>query len=704
KWSPDSTKLLFVEKTFKVYYVDINDGKTVVVDSSRKGAINEYDWSPDSKWITYSKAAENGFGQVYLYSLDQRKPIAITDGTTNDHAPVFDPGGKYIYFLGDRIYQPVPTQFELNLNFGNSTGIYAVTLAADTPSPFIPQSDEEKVAAAKAAGAADGKTPSTDQKPAETPAGGAQKDSSDAASTPKPVKVDLDNISQRIVRVPVTPGNYNHLAAAVDHIFYIAGPPPSFGGPGSVVLHSYDVPKQEDAVLLSGIQDYDIDQKGDKVIYGAGPLYGIIDARPGQKVGDGVLDLSGLEMKLDPRAEWKQIFNEAWRIERDFYYDPTMRGLDWEAVKARYEQELPYCAHRSDLNYLIGEMIAELSTSHSYVGGGDVPETNHVGVGLLGADFELNNGYYRFKKIYAGDNSAEDTRSPLTEPGVVVHQGDYLISVGGKPVKATDNVFEFFEDKVGKQVELRVNDKPSAEGARAVVVRPVASETALRYLDWFEANRQKVLAATGGRCGYIYVPDTAISGMENFAKSFYAETDKDAVIIDERWNSGGFVPDFFVERLNRKVLSYIAPREGDDQKVPAASISGPKVMLINEYSGSGGDAFPFYFREEGLGPLVGRRTWGGLVGISNVLPMVDNGFVTAPEIAFWWNKDGKSEWVVENRGVTPDYDVDARPDLVISGQDPQLEKAIELINEQLKKNPPLHPKRPAYGPVTVAQQ
>jgi tricorn protease len=705
KWSPDSTKLLFAEKTLKLYYVDINDGKTVVVDTSKKGAINEYDWSPDSKWITYSKNAENGFAQIYLYSLDQRKPIAVTDGTTNDHTPAFDPGGKYIYFLGDRVYQPAPSQFELNLNFGNITGVYAVTLAADTPSPFIPQSDEEKVAAAKAAeGSSDSKGPASTEKPAESAAGGPQKDAGNTASAPKPVKVDVDNITRRIVRVPVAPGNYAHLAATAEHILYLAAPPPSFTGPTSSVLHAYDVAKQEDGVLLTGIQDYDIDQKGDKVIYVAGSTYGIIDNRAGQKVGDGALDLSGLEMKLDPRAEWKQIFNEAWRIERDFYYDPTMRGLDWEAIKARYAQELPFCAHRSDLNYLIGEMIAELSTSHSYVGGGDVPEINHVGVGLLGADFELSNGYYRFKKIYAGDNSSEETRSPLTEPGVVVHEGEYLISVGGKPVKARDNVLEFFEDKVGKQVELRVNDKPSEDGARAVVVRPIASETALRYLDWFEGNRRKVLAATGGRCGYIYVPDTAITGMENFAKSFYAETDKDAVIIDERWNSGGFVPDFFVERLSRKILSYVASRDGEDDKVPSASIIGPKVMLINEYSGSGGDAFPFYFREEGLGPLVGKRTWGGLVGINNVLPMVDNGFVTAPAAAFWWNKDGKSEWIVENRGVTPDYDVDARPDLVISGQDPQLEKAIELINEELKKNPPIHPTHPPYGPVTVAQQ
>ena len=409
-----------------------------------------------------------------------------------------------------------------------------------------------------------------------------------------------------------------------------------------------------------------------------------------------------MEMKLDQRAEWKQIFDEAWRIERDYYYDPAMRGLDWAAVKARYEQELPYVAHRSDLNYLIGEMIAELSTSHAYVSGGDTPEAKHVNVGLLGADFEPSNGYYRFKKIYAGDNSADGTRSPLTEPGVIVHEGDYLIAVNGNPAPAGENLLALFENTVGKQVSLKVNDKPSAEGARTVVVRPIASDMALRYLDWVEANRRKVYEATGGRCGYMHVPDTAIVGMQNFAKGFYAQTDKDAMIVDERWNSGGFVPDFFVERLHRQLLGYAAPRNGEDQKIPSEAIYGPKVMLANEFSGSGGDAFPFFFREYGIGPIVGKRTWGGLVGIAGGLPMIDGGSVTAPEVGFYNIKNGKSEWIVENRGVSPDYDVDSRPDLIVSGHDPQLEKAIELIKEDLAKNPPPHPSRPPYQPVVRA--
>jgi tricorn protease len=728
-WSPDSTKILFAEKTLKLFYVDINDGKPVMVDQSDLGPISSYDWSPDSKWVAYTKGNENGFLAIHLYSLDQRKPFPVTNGMQPDYSPVFDQNGKYLYFFSDRTFtNPSFSTFELNFTYSNTTGIYAVTLAADTPSPFAPESDEEKGAASKdmpkpppgAGGTAERGRPGTGgagdttAKPAEQkPSDDAQKD--DAQKEPKkdeqkpqvkPIKVDVQNIGRRIVNVPVPIGSYNGLLAAKDKLFYLANAPSGAAAPGSPsrTLHMYDMTKREDTVVLASIFSYDINLAGDKVLYAAGPVFGIIDAaRPGQKVGDGKLDLSGLEMKLDPRAEWKQIFDEAWRIERDFYYDPTMRGLDWAAIKKRYEQELPYLAHRSDLNYLIGEMIAELSTSHAYVSGGEMPSVTRVGVGLLGADLEASNGYYRFKKIFTGDNSSNDTRSPLTEPGVQVREGDYLIEVNGRVLRATDNPYAPFENTVGKQVVIKVNDKPGEEGARTVTVRPVGSEVAMRYLDWVETNRRKVSEATGGRCGYMHVPDTSIPGITEFAKGFYAQSDKDALIIDERWNGGGFIPDFFTERLRRKTLNYVAPREGKDRKVPSASIFGPKVMLVNEYAGSGGDAFPYYFRQEGIGTIVGKRTWGGLVGIAGGLPMIDGGSVTAPTIAFWAVENGKSDWVAENKGIDPDIEVDSRPDLMRNGNDPQLEKAIQIIIDQLAKNPPPRPKRPAYGPVRPVQ-
>jgi tricorn protease len=727
-WSPDSTKILFAEKSLKLYYVDINTGKPVLIDQGRTFAINSYDWSPDSKWVAYAKPMDNRFSQIMLYSVDQHKSYAVTDGMSPDSSPVFDKGGKYLYFFSDRNFVlPSFSAFELNPSYNNNRGIYAVTLAADTPSPFAPESDEEKGTGAKegepkpplppgAGGGGERGKPGTggaagqsQSKPPEQPASGAAATDEtpkkeDPKTATKPIKVDIKDIERRVINIQVPPGSYNGLNAGKEKIFYLASPAVQAPqGDGTAppapanVLHIYDLAKREDTVFLAGVNAYDTNPAGDKIIYRAGPVFGILDNKPGQKVGDGKIELGGLDMKLDPRAEWKQIFDEAWRIERDFYYDPTMRGLDWGAVKKRYEQELPYIAHRTDLNYLIGEMIAELSTSHSYVSGGDMPQLNRIGVGLLGADFDTNAGYIRIKKIYTGDNSSPSTRSPLTEPGVVVKEGEYLIAVNGQPLHAGDEPFAPFENMVGKQVMLRVNDKPSEQGARTVTVRPISSDTALRYLDWAENNRQKVLQATGGRCGYMHVPDTSVSGINAFAKAFYAQTDRDCLIVDERWNSGGFIPDFFVERLRRGLLSYYAPREGSDWKIPQAAIYGPKVMIVNEYAGSGGDAFPYYFRRYGIGTIVGKKTWGGLVGISGGLPMIDNGSVTAPTFAIWVADNGKSEWVVENKGVEPDIDVDLRPDLAVSGHDPQLEKAIEVINDQLKKTPPQHPARPEYG-------
>lgn len=725
-WSPDSTKLLFAEKTLKLFYVNVSDGKPVLIDQSPTGEISSYDWSPDSRWVTYARRNHNLFRQIHLYSLERRQSYPVTDGMSNDRSPVFDRGGKYLYFLSNRNFNPTFNDFEPESSFiyNNTTGIYVVTLAADTPSPFAPESDEEK-------GSPEGPTPQPSPLAGATgergkPGAGAtnapaaqpaeQKPDEAATQTkeaqpeqgkkdevkpePKPVKIDTADINRRIVNIPVPPGSYTGLLAAKENLFYVANQPSSTRDESNAtrVLHVFDMNKREDAVVLTGITSYDLSLSGEKVIYRAGTNFGIVDAKPNQKAGDGKLDLAGLEMRLDPRAEWQQIFNEAWRTERDFYYDPTMRGLDWAAIKQRYSQVLPSVAHRTDLNYLIGDMIGELSTSHAYVFGGEMPEVTRVGTGLLGVDFEIRDGLYRFKKIYAGDNSAPETRSPLTEPGVIVREGDYLLAVNGRPLRAGDNPFALFENTVGKQVTLKVNDKPTETGARMVTVRPLGSETTLRYLDWVETNRRKVSEATGGRCAYIHLPDTQVNGINAFFKAFYAQTDKDALIVDGRFNSGGFIPDFFAERLTRRVLEYDAPRDGVDERYPQAAIYGPKVLVINEYAGSGGDSIPDYFREASIGPIVGKRTWGGLTGITGGLSMVDGGTVTAPSVAAWRVENGKSVWIVENKGVKPDIDLDARPDLVVAGRDPQLEKAIELINEQLAKNPPKHPKRPPYGP------
>ena len=500
--------------------------------------------------------------------------------------------------------------------------------------------------------------------------------------------------------MPISAGILNGLAARKDKLFYVSTPQEArqFGAndrtPKSV-LHVYELSKREDKVLLEGIDGYDLDKEGKKVIYKAGPVYGIVEAAPGKaKVGEGKLNLSELQVKIDPREEWRQVFREAWRIERDFYWDPHMTGHNWKTIGERYEALLPWVAHRSDLNYLIGEMIAELSTSHTYVSGGDQPAKPHVNVGMLGADFEPDGGYFRITKIYPGENWNDTTRSPLTEPGLKVKAGDYLIAVDGQETHSNQDVYSYFQDLAAKLITLKINSKSTPEGAWEITVKPTSGENGVRYLDWTDANRHKVEEATGGRIGYMHVPDTSFPGIIAFDKQFTAQLDKDGIIVDERYNSGGQIPDFYTEELKRELLSALAPREGKDVPWPPVAIYGPKVMIVNELAGSGGDAFPWFFHRQKIGPIVGTRTWGGLVGISRGIPLHDGGNVTAPESAFW-STDNGGEWIVENHGVDPDYVVPQRPDLVISGHDPQLEKAIELAEEALRNYKGLPP-RPKY--------
>ena len=517
----------------------------------------------------------------------------------------------------------------------------------------------------------------------------------------KPIQVDLDGLQARIVHVPVPAEMYSGLEARKEKLFYLSRPIAATengkpGPPPPATLHMYDVSKRKDEVLLTGIDNYDLDKDGKKVIYRAGPgNYGVVDAAPGKKVGDGKLNLATLQVRIDPREEWKEIFHEAWRVERDFYWDPNMAGTDWNMIGKRYEALLPWVAHRSDLNYIIGEMIAELSTSHTYVNGGDIPEVQHIGVGLLGADYAVDSGYYKFAKIYRGENWDESTRSPLTEPGLKVKEGDYLVAVNGIAVRAPANPYSFFQNLAGKVVTLKINDKPSDDGAWEISVKTVASETGLRYYDWVESRRRIVSDATNGRIAYMHVPDTAINGLHAFDKYLSGQIGKEGLIIDERYNGGGFIPTFFTEKLQRRMLNLLSRREGKDIPIPNTAIFGPKVMIVNELAGSGGDAFPWYFREEKLGPIVGERTWGGLVGIARNVPLMDGGSVTAPESAFWAADKTGSHWIVENHGVDPDYVVEQRPDLVVDGHDPQLEKAIELAKAALEKEPPM-PQRPKY--------
>ncbi|HEX8616509.1 MAG TPA: PDZ domain-containing protein, partial [Thermoanaerobaculia bacterium] len=662
-WSPDSKKIAFGEVSLALSFIDVESRNVTVVDRSDYGVIDEFDWSPDSRWLVYAKTGANRLHQLFACSVADRRILPLTDGRTDDTDPQFDANGQYVWFLSKRTFTPRFSDFERTFNFNGTTGIYALPLRRDVPSPFAPKSDEEGA-----------------RKPAKSEERGT-------------VQIDPGVLQHRVIAVDVDAGDYDRLRFAKGQLFYLDTP----AGSETKTLHAYDIEGGSERTVIEKIGTYALSANGERLIYRAGTTAGILDASRGGKVGDGALDFTGLTMRLDRRAEWKQIFDEAWRMLRDNFYDPQMRGVDWPAMKARYEAELPYVALRSDLNFLIGEMNGELGVSHISASGGDTLETRRTSTGLLGADVDVANGLYRIRKIYRGDNSVPEARAPLAEPGIDVREGDYLLAVNGRPLRASDPLFAPFDETAGHQVRLQVNDKPQQAGARTVTVVPLASEAQLRYLDWLETNRRKVEAATGGRCAYVHLPSTGDEGISAFGRQFYAQADRPCLLLDARWNTGGHIPDFFFERLARRHLEYDAPRYGADEHYQRPAIFGPKVLVINEYAGSGGDSVADYFRKYALGPIVGKRTWGGLMGIGDELPMIDNGRVTVPNISAWDVVNGESVWIVENRGVDPDIEVDNRPDLVMQGQDPQLERGIALLNEALAKNPPSKPNRPPYG-------
>lgn len=463
---------------------------------------------------------------------------------------------------------------------------------------------------------------------------------------------------------------------------------------GKTALCWYDLKNQKEETVLEGIQNYDISASGEKIIYRANGKYGIVAAKPGQKTNGNEISLVQLEMRIDPLKEWAQMYDDVWRINRYWFYDPNMHGVDWEQMKQRYQPLVAHVATRADLDYIFGELVGELSAGHTYVQSGDQPSEKRIKYGLLGCTFApTKSGFYRIDHIYPGENWSENWRSPLTESGIYVEPGEYLIAINGETVTTEHNPYKFLENTLGKIITLKVNQKPTPAGAREFQVKPIASEANLRYLDWVKQNRERVDKLSGGRIGYIHLPNTATAGNRELFKWFYPQANKDALIIDVRYNGGGFIPDPMIELVERNRRSYWARRGGWVMQTPAFAHDGPKACLINGLASSGGDAFPYYFKQSGLGPLIGTRTWGGLIGISGSPRLVDGGSVTIPAFSFI-NPAG--QWDVENIGVAPDIEVDNRPDLVISGKDPQLEKAVEYLLEELKKNPPRKVNIPPY--------
>jgi tricorn protease len=679
-WSPDSKMLAFSDKDHMLRLIDVASGKVTDVDKDTYGDITHYRWSPDSRWVAYTKNNEARFSIIYVYSIPEGKVYQLTSGMTDDNEPVFDPKGRYLYFTSNRDYNLTFSAFEFNYVYTDSTRVYVAVLAADGPALFLPQSDEEKASAADkdhpppAAGSEkDAEKKPADAKPDDAAA------SKKTAATPN-VKIDAAGFEKRVRAIPGAAGNYRELFALPGGILYLNGRGPK------TQLKLYNLDDRKEEVVLDGVRDYDVSSNGEKVIAHAGADYLLVNAKPGQKASDSTLSLDHLEMKVDPRAEWTQEFNDAWRIFRDWFYDPNMHGVDWPAMKAKYGQLVPHMNHRADLDFILGELGGELNSGHVYVETSDDWQVKRVDNGLLGADIVADDsGYFRIRHIFPGENWHDAFRSPLTEPGVKVKEGDYILAVDGTSTKGVDNFYRLLENKANRVVSLLVASHPDPNGAREEHVRPIAKETNLRYLDWVQSRRAMVDKLSGGRIGYIHLPNTANEGNRELFKYFYPLANKDALIIDDRYNGGGFIPDRMIELLDRPILSYWVRRNLAPTRTPGYANAGPKVMLINGYSASGGDALPYYFRERGLGRLIGTRTWGGLIGLSGNPPLLDGGTVDVPQFRFL---DPHGMWAVEGKGVSPDIEVVDRPDLVVAGHDPSLEKGVEVLMQELKEHPP----------------
>ena len=672
RWSPDGKLVAFEDHRSALWTLDLATERSTRVDADVYDDPSrdlEPAWAPDSRWLAYSRNLDNHLRAIFVHSVGEGTSYQLTDGMSDAISPTWDAGGKYLYFLASTNYGPRTGWLEMSsIDRPVRRSIYLAVLSAEEPSPLLPELGDEPGPATPSA------PPTVD-------------------ST---VRLDVAGIDQRILSLNVPPGDYGRLEAGPAGTIFYTEPTP--GAPGTLRLHRYQLKERSAAApFLEGIRSYGLSGDRKQLLYqapgGEQGRWGMVSTDRGGRVGDGLIAMGGLEMWVDPRAEWEQIFRETWRIQRDHFYDGQMHGADWNAVYAKYSPFLPFVAHRSDLGYLMATTAGELVVGHSYLTGpGDVPSETPVRVGMLGADLTVEEGRYRIRRIYSGENWNPELRAPLSTPGVQVLPGDYLLEVNGQPLAPPDNPYRLFQGTAGRQTVLRVNSTPSLEGSRLVTVVPVASEDALRSRAWVERNRRIVDSLSNGRLAYVWLPNTAGPGYTYFTRYYFAQQHKEGAIIDERYNQGGQVADYLVSELGRVLMGYFATRAGKPTTSPTAGIFGPKVMIINESAGSGGDALPYMFRQRKLGPLVGTRTWGGLVGTIGVPQTIDGGGITAPNLAFY---DLEGRWAVENEGVAPDIEVEYSAAEVIAGRDPQLERAVEEALKLLEQNPVRPVARPA---------
>ncbi|MCM3901994.1 MAG: PDZ domain-containing protein [Pyrinomonadaceae bacterium] len=686
-WSPDGTLIALQDSHKNLWTVTVANGTATKIDSdSYPDPFRQYDatWSPDSRWVAYSKNLPSRLRAIFVYSVADKKSHQITDGLADSISPAFDAGGKYLYFLASTNYGPSTGWLEMSsIDRPVRRAIYLAVLSATEPSPLLPETGDEPQP-----------PPSRTEAPQTPPPAAAPPTSTRTVA----VRIDFDGIGQRVLSVNVPAGDYSSLSAGAAGSFYYTEPMvPGAAGPPNLRLQRYQISARAAAPFLEGVRSYIVSADKKKVLYqaaaGGGTSWGIVATDRPVKTGDGPINVAQLEMRVDPRAEWEQIFKENWRVQREYFYDPKMHGADWQAIYLKYHPLVAHVGHRADLAYLIATVGGELAVGHSYLTGpGDVPGEDPVSVGLLGADFAVENGRYRITKIYGGENWNPELRAPLSAPGIQVSQGDYLLEVNGRPLAPPTNIYSLFEGTAGRQTLIRINKTPSLEGSQILTVVPIASEEGLRTRAWVEENRRKVDKLSGGRLAYVWLPNTATPGYTAFTRYYYSQQDKEGAVIDERYNQGGQVADYIVNELDRRIMGYFAQRDGEPSTSPTAGIYGPKVMLINESAGSGGDALPYYFRLRKMGPLIGTRTWGALVGTTGFPPMIDGGGITAPNLAFY---DLSGRWAVENEGVAPDIEVEYTPAEVIKGHDPQLERAVQEALRLLEQNPVRRVPRPA---------
>lgn len=685
-WSPDSKKLVWTEGDMGIRLYDMETKTTKVIDKGLdffEGTARSFsvEWSSDSEWLAYSRTSDTGNNAIYGYKMSAGELHQLTTGYYSDQNPVFDPEGKYLYFSTNRNFSPIYGDFGISWTYPNATQLAAVSLRKDVPSPLAPKNDEVAIKETAEKDEKKEEKKEEDKKEGDK----AEKDKEED----KKLVIDLDGFEERIVLLPPRAGNYGNLAAVKGKLIFTHAPPSGSQGAQPAIKY-FDFGSRKENKIIDGVFNYLVAANGEKMLVMQRGQLGVIGIAPGQKM-DKKLPLKDMEMTVNPKEEWQQLFNDTWRFERDLFYDPNMHGVDWEEMRQRYGSLIKDATIREDVNFIIGELIGELNASHTYKGGGDVEQPKRKNVGYLGINWAVENGKYKIAKIIRGAPWDAEVRSPLAMPGVDVNEGDYIISVNGRPLDVNKEPYAAFEGLAGKTVALEVNAHSSADSAKTVVVELMRGETRLRHLAWIEGNRKRVEEASNGKVGYVYVRSTGVDGQNELVRQFMAQYRKGGMIIDERFNSGGQIPDRFIELLNRPALAFWAVRNGETWQWPPVAHFGPKAMLINGWSGSGGDAFPDYFKKAGLGPVIGSRTWGGLIGISGSPALIDGGFVTVPTFRMY-DPDGK--WFKEGFGVAPDIEVPEDPTKLAAGIDTQLERAIKEVMDGLKKEPAIG-KQPA---------